>query len=112
MKPSEKYQLIQKLKEKKAFWSFDADSIKKVSDEILIEKVLLNMQPKQAVKSLKGFSVQVIINVWKKDILVQEPYYHNRNMAYAKMLLHKNNPESYVKRASLLQQKKRMSNAV
>lgn len=38
-----KQELLAKLKQGNCFWSYNADSIKNISDEILIEKTLLHL---------------------------------------------------------------------
>lgn len=38
-----KQELLAKLKQENCFWSYNADSIKNISDEILIEKTLLHL---------------------------------------------------------------------
>ena len=45
LQPQAKQQLIGLLKEEQCFWSYSPDSIDNISDDILIEKVLLYLAP-------------------------------------------------------------------
>lgn len=71
--------LIQKLLEQHAFWSFGEVNSLQISDEVLIEKVLLHLDIDDSISLFQLFPKRKIQRVWKDCLLSQEPMYHGLN---------------------------------
>ncbi|MCK4664554.1 MAG: hypothetical protein KAT68_16920 [Bacteroidales bacterium] len=75
----EKKILTSKLIKEKCFWSYEHPDYKLIDDDILIEKVLIYLDLNEINILFKIYSSDKIKSVWKKQILTQEPYYHQLN---------------------------------
>ncbi len=89
--------LLGKLKKHHAFWSYDAAFIKEIPDDVLIEKVLIQLDIDDIQSLFKLFPKCKIQKVWKDKILSQEPMYHGLNRLYAFMLFDIKNPDRYIR---------------
>lgn len=89
--------LIKKLHEEQAFWSYDPDSIKQIPDEVLIEKVLLHLDIDDIKILFLLFPKIKIQKVWKEKMLSQEPMYHGLNRLYSFLLFNIKNPDRYIR---------------
>jgi hypothetical protein len=74
-----RHKLIDALKNANVFWSYNTNNIEVIPDEILIEKVLIHLDLGEISMLFKLFPEKQIKQVWEKQILTQEPYYHNLN---------------------------------
>jgi hypothetical protein len=92
-----KSELIQKLHEEKAFWSYSKSSIIQIPDELLIEKVLLHLDIDSLSSLFSLFPKKMIRNIWKEKMLSQEPVYHQLNRLYAFMYFDIINPDRYIR---------------
>jgi len=92
-----KMNLTEKLRRENAFWSFDKTSFLKISDDILIEKVLLHLDIDD-INTLFGlFPRERIRVIWKESMLSQEPMYHQLNRLYAFLFFDIKNPDRYIR---------------
>lgn len=89
--------LIEQLKNENRFWSYDMDSIKYVSDDILIEKVFIYLDLKDIDKLFKILPFHVIKNCWKKHVIPLGPRYYSLNRFLAWYYFNIKNPGKYVK---------------
>ena len=71
--------LINKLENGNVFWSYDKSNQHEISNDELIEKVLLFLDLEDIKMLFELFDSELIKKVWKHKILKQEPYYHNLN---------------------------------
>jgi hypothetical protein len=96
-----KHILFKKLKAKNAFWSYKkADEI---SDDLLIEKVMLMLDIDDINRLFEIFGKNLVRRVWKNRILRQEPFYHDLNRFYAWFYFDIENPDEFInKRKSYL----------
>ena len=89
--------LIEQLKNENRFWSYDMDSIKYVSDDILIEKVFIYLDLKDIDKLFKILPFHVIKNCWKKHVIPLGSRYYSLNRFLAWYYFNIKNPGKYVK---------------
>jgi hypothetical protein len=82
-----------------AFWSYQSDciTIENISDDMLIEKTLLNLDIDDINKLFAIFPSKKIKNVWKNQLCPQEPYLHGLNTMLAYLYFDIKNPERYIK---------------
>jgi len=100
--------LTEKLKQENAFWSFDQPFLSEISDDTLIEKVLLHLDIDDIKLLFRLFPGKEIKSLWKETMLSQEPMYHQLNRLYAFLFFGIKNPDKYIrdfknKRYSLIQ---------
>jgi len=89
--------LTNKLKNESAFWSFDPTSLYEISDEMLIEKVLLHLDIDDVNLLFKLFHKQDIMKIWKEKILSQEPMNHQLNRLYLLLYFDIKDPDRYIR---------------
>jgi hypothetical protein len=89
--------LIDKLRKENVFWSFDQSSLSEISDDVLIEKVLLYLDIDDIKLLFRLFPVKKIQPVWKDSMLSQEPMYHQLNRLYAFLFFGIQNPDKYIR---------------
>jgi hypothetical protein len=87
--------LTENLKKENVFWSFDQPSFSEISDDLLIEKVLLHLDIDDIKILFRLFPVNKIKSVWKESMLSQEPMYHQLNRLYAFLFFEIKNPDRY-----------------
>lgn len=92
-----KRELFDKLLEYKAFWSYDLQSVASVSDETLIENVLLHLDLEEISILFKLFPIRKIKRIWKERMLRREPLYHNLNILYAFLFFRIKDPDRYIR---------------
>jgi hypothetical protein len=90
-------ELISKLQEEHAFWSYDKTEISSVTDEILIANVLLYLDIDDVFLLFKLFPGRKIQKVWKEKMLAQEPMYHGLNRLYSFLLFNIKHPDRYLR---------------
>jgi len=91
-----KKRLLNRLKEEKAFWSYD--QVDEISNDNLIENVLLYLDLDDIEYLFLLYHKNQIRKVWKGRLLKQEPYYHDLNVFIASYYFNIKNPEKYIKR--------------
>jgi hypothetical protein len=89
--------LVKKLHEEHAFWSYDTDSLNQIPDDIFIEKVLLYLDIEEIKMLFKLYPKKRIKYVWKDNILSQEPMYHGLNRLYAFLFFNIKDPDRYIR---------------
>lgn len=92
-----KADLIRKLHDEKAFWSFSKSSMAPIPDELLIEKVLLHLDIDSISSLFRLFPKKMIRDIWKEKMLSQEPAYHQLNRLYAFMYFDIRNQDRYIR---------------
>ena len=71
--------LFQKLLDQNAFWSYEEPTYDNISDEFLIEKVIVHLDIDDINMLFVIFPEEKIREVWHKKIKSQDPYYHGLN---------------------------------
>ena len=89
-------ELIEKLFISKAFWSYSNVQIEDISDGLLIQKVMENLDIPDIQKLFSLYKKNFIRRVWKKELVLQDPYYRSLNLMLAKLFFNIKNPESYI----------------
>jgi hypothetical protein len=90
--------LMRKIFRNKAFWSYDTKRMDCLTDEILIEKVLLFLDIEDITSLFLLFERQDIRKVWLEKMVSQEPMYHVLNRLYAVLFFGIKNPDRYITR--------------
>jgi hypothetical protein len=89
--------LVNKLHQENTFWSYDKSSIGEISDDVLIEMVLLHLDIEDIISLFQLFPKRMIEKVWKDKMLAQEPMYHGLNRLYAFMLFDIKKPDRFIR---------------
>ncbi len=84
---------------KMAFWSHEPLVSSQVSDDKLIEKVLMHGDDHLRRDLLDVFSIDQIRNIWEQKLVIQEPRLHNLNLKIASSLLHIKDPENHIQQS-------------
>jgi len=92
-----KDELLEKLIASKAFWSYSNVKNEEISDNILIQKVIENLDIPDINKLFILYKKNHIRSVWKNELIIQEPYFRSLNILLAKLFFNIKNPESYIK---------------
>ena len=97
-----KNNLLDTLKKMNAFWSYNVSGIseKTISDEMFIEKSLVHLDIDDLNRLFLLFPCKKIFEVWKNQLCVQEPYYHELNTTLAYLYFDIKNPDRYLKTIS------------
>ena len=82
-----------------AFWSYSSVDASKISDENLIEAVLLHGNNPLKFRLFKIFSENKIRSVWEQKLVIQDSRLHILNRKIASELFHINNPEYHIQQA-------------
>jgi hypothetical protein len=93
-----KIQLADKLIRNKVFWSYDDVKADDISDEILIEKVLIYLDIEDINSLFLIYPYKIIRDIWRKEILIQDPLYHSLNLLLAFLYFHIKSPEKYIQK--------------
>jgi len=88
--------LFNKLKTKNAFWSYNTAN--EISDDLLIEKVMLMLDIDDIGKLFEMYGRNFVRGVWENRILKQEPFYHDLNRFYAWFYFDIENPDEFIKK--------------
>jgi hypothetical protein len=99
-KQTVKKELFGKLLLAKAFWSYENVSLEQMTDDTLIEKVLLHLDIDDTGRLFTLYPEKKIKEVWKNRLCPLEPYYHDLNKLYAVGYFHIKNPIRYIKMMS------------
>ena len=91
-----KIQLANKLIRNRVFWSYADVKADDISDEILIEKVLIYLDIEDINSLFLIYPYKFIKEIWRKEILIQEPFYHSLNLLLAFHYFHIKSPEKYI----------------
>ena len=92
-----KLYLISKLRKENAFWSYDMAYNQAISDNKLIELVMLHLDIDDIKLLFRLFPKKKIQIVWKEKILSLEPLYHGMNRLYALLFFGVMHPDRYIR---------------
>jgi len=90
-------ELISKLNQENAFWSYEKIDIAHISDEVLIAKVLLHLDIEDIQNLFRLFPKKMIQQVWKVEMLPQGSIYDGLNRLYAFLFFDIKNPDRYIR---------------
>ena len=89
--------LLRKLKKENCFWSYDVSKIDAISDESLIEYVLLYLDIADINKLFSLFGYKKVKRVWLERVAPQGEMFRQYNILYAWYYFGAKRPEAYVK---------------
>jgi hypothetical protein len=82
-----------------AFGSYSSVNPSEISDDNLIEAVLIHGNDSLKNRLFRIFSENKIRNAWEKRLVIQDSRLHILNRKIATELFHLNNPEDHIQRA-------------
>lgn len=88
--------LLERLKEEKAFWSYEP--VDEIEDDDLIELVLIHLDLEDIERLFLIFPKNRIRRIWKERLIKQEPWYHNLNVFLAGVYFGIKSPQKYIAR--------------
>jgi len=91
-------ELFNRLVESKAFWSYSNVKYEVISDEMLIQKVMIHLDINDIKKLFMLYSKNQVRKVWKDELVIQDPHYRGLNLLIAKLFFDIQKPEAYIKR--------------
>ena len=97
MKVDVRQQLFRKLKKENCFWSYDLSKMKTISDESLIEHVLLYLDIEDINQLFPLFGYKKVKRVWLDRVAPQGAMFRSYNILYAWYYFGAKRPEAYVK---------------
>ncbi len=89
--------LFRKLKEENCFWSYDVSKMVDISDEALIEHVLLYLDIDDINRLFPLFGYKKVKRVWLDRVAPQGEMFRQYNILYAWYYFGAKRPEAYVK---------------
>lgn len=95
-KKPNKIKLLNKLQKEQVLWSYNYAKLKKLSDNVLIEYVLLYLDIDEIIMLFQSFPKNRIKKIWQEKIIRLEPMYHNLNRMYALLFFNIKNPDRYI----------------
>jgi len=90
-------QLFRKLKKENCFWSYDVSKMKSISDEALIEYVMLYLDIDDINRLFPLFGYKKVKRVWLDRVAPQGEMFRPFNILYAWYYFGAKRPEAYVK---------------
>ncbi len=90
-------ELFRKLKKENCFWSYDVSKMKSISDEALIEHVLMYLDIADIDKLFDLFGYRKVKRVWLDRVAPQGEMFRQSNIFYAWYYFGAKRPEAYVK---------------
>ena len=90
-------QLFRKLKKENCLWSYDVSKMHDISDEALIEHVLLYLDIEDIDLLFPLFGYKKVKRVWLDRVAPQGAMFRNFNILYAWYYFGAKRPEAYVK---------------
>jgi hypothetical protein len=96
-----KSDLVRKLQDQNAFWSYSNPEPADLSNSDLIENVIVHLDKGEIELLFKLFPKHYIQKVWRERLVRQEPYYHSLNKYMAYIFFDIKNPDRYLKRYSV-----------
>ena len=97
MKDNVRELLFRKLKEENCFWSYDVSKMKSISDEALIEHVMLYLDIEDINQLFALFGYKKVKRVWLDRVAPQGEMFRQFNILYAWYYFGAKRPEAYVK---------------
>ena len=97
MRLAEKKNLIKRLKQENAFWSYHVDAIKDVPDDMLVELVMLHLDLDDIDKLFEIYSYKFVKKAWIENVVALGERYYVLNKFFAWYYFHMKRPGVYVK---------------
>ena len=97
MEKDVKQYLFRRLKEENSLWSYDVSKIKSISDEALIEHVMLYLDIDDINRLFPLYGYKKVKRVWLDRVAPQGAMFRAYNILYAWYYFGAKRPEAYVK---------------
>ena len=89
--------LIDRLKEEHCFWSYEQSSVGELSDELLVELVLLHLDIEDIDLLFQILPYKTVKQAWLDNVVSQGERYYLLNVFFAWYYFSVKNPKRYVK---------------
>lgn len=89
--------LIEKLKRDHCLWSYEADSVNTIPDDVLIELVMLYLDIDEINLLFHLFPYKKVKRAWLENVVAQGERYYNLNIFFSWYYFHAKQPHRYVK---------------
>lgn len=109
MKEDVRKQLFRKLKKENCLWSYDISKMHVISDEALIEHVLLYLDIKDINLLFPLFGYKKVKRIWLDRVAHQGAMFRTFNILYAWYYFGAKRPEAYVKSIETRYMNRRMT---
>ncbi len=90
--------LLKRLFEENAFWSYDKEKIKDISDRSLIKNVLRHLDLEDTDLLFDIYPKRLIKRIWLDELVPQGDYLRNMNICFAIVYFDIKQPLKYLKR--------------
>lgn len=97
MTNNDRIELFRKLKDENCFWSYDVSKMDDISDESLIEYVMLYLDMEDIDKLFLLFGYKKVKRTWLERVAPQGEMFRTYNILYAWYYFGAKRPEAYVK---------------
>ena len=101
--------LVEKLKQEHCLWSYDSDSIQDITDDVLVELVMLYLDIDDIDLLFRLFDYKTVKRAWIDNVVAQGERYYNLNYFFAWYYFHAKQPRRYVKTMATRRLNKRLS---
>ena len=101
--------LINRLKQKHRLWSYDNDSIQDISNDLLVELVMLYLDIEEIDMLFQLLDYKAVKKAWIENVVAQGERYYNLNYFFAWYYFHVKQPRRYVKAMATRQLNKRLA---
>lgn len=94
-----KSELLRQLKEEKAFWSYDSDSVtlEKITDDQLIALTMRYLDLEEIKQLFSIYPYRRIKDAWKRLLVPEGEYLYTLNRFFAWYYFKAKNPDAYLK---------------
>lgn len=92
-----RFTLLRKLKDENCFWSYNISKMDDISDEALIEHILLYLDIEDINQLFSLFGYKKVKRVWLNRVAPQGEMFRTYNILYAWYYFGAKRPEAYVK---------------
>ncbi|GAP71806.1 hypothetical protein SAMD00024442_19_5 [Candidatus Symbiothrix dinenymphae] len=93
-----KSELLKRLHEHHAFWSYDKSSCQTISDWNLIKFVLIHLDLDDTDRLFQIYPKSLVKKVWLAEVAIQGEYLRNMNICFANLYFDIKHPIPYLKR--------------
>ena len=100
--------LINRLKKANAFWSYQADAIKDVPDDILVELVMLHLDLDDIDKLFEIYPYKFVKKAWIENVVAQGDMYSVLNKFFAWYYFKMKRPGAYVRSMATREMNKKL----
>ena len=91
-------ELFNKLLESEAFWSYSNVRYEKIPDDVLIQKVMEELDIGDIRKLFSIYNKNYLRRIWKNRMVIQDPYFRSLNILLAKLFFNIKKPEEYIRK--------------